>query len=102
MIFEDEFRDIQNLSVNASQNEQLAHHKKHIQVLWNHIERLEQFIEVDYGGSVAIKVGSAAVILKKNGEITIKGNNINIEGFGNVMLKAASNVVIKGANIVQN
>ena len=102
MFSKDAFQDIQNLSANASQDAQLAHHKKHIQVLWHHIERLEQFIEVDSGGSVTIKVGSAAMILKKNGEITIKGNDINIEGFGNVRLKAASNVVIKGNKILQN
>jgi hypothetical protein len=97
-----ELPDIQNLAVNASQDQQLAHHKKHIQVLWKHIERLEQFIEVDTGGSVTIKVGNAAIVLKRNGEITIKGHDINIEGFGNVRLKAASSVVIKGDKILQN
>ena len=101
MIF-DEFRRTQNLHVNASQDEQLAHHKKHIQVLWHHIERLEQFIEVDHGGSVAIKVGDAAVILKRNGDITIKGHHINIEGFNDVTLKSASNLVMKGNKILQN
>jgi hypothetical protein len=95
-------QELQNLVGNISQDQQLAYHKKHIQALWKHIERLEQFIEVSSGGSVAIKVGNAAIVMKRNGEITIKGHDINIEGFGNIRLRAASNVVIKGDKILQN
>lgn len=43
---------------------------------------------------VHIKAGSAEMILKKNGDITIKGKNIN--------LKASSNVVVKGSKVAEN
>jgi type VI secretion system secreted protein VgrG len=36
-----------------------------------------------------VKTGSAELIMKKNGNITIKGNKINIEGDGDVIVKGS-------------
>ena len=43
---------------------------------------------------ITIKTGSAKIIMKKDGEITIEGKNINIKGSGDV--------VLKGQKIAQN
>ena len=43
---------------------------------------------------IHLKCGSAEVLLKKNGDITIKGNKINIKGSGDV--------IIKGSKIAEN
>lgn len=43
---------------------------------------------------ITLKTGSASIVMKKNGDITISGKNINIKGSGNV--------VIKGSKISQN
>lgn len=49
---------------------------------------------IDIKDQLTIKVGKASITLKKNGDITIKGNNINMKGSGNV--------VIKGKKIMEN
>jgi type VI secretion system secreted protein VgrG len=43
---------------------------------------------------ITLKCGSASIILKKNGDIQISGNKINIKGSGDVQ--------IKGSKIAQN
>jgi type VI secretion system secreted protein VgrG len=43
---------------------------------------------------IILKTGSAEIIMKKNGDITIKGNKINVKGSGDV--------TIKGSKITQN
>jgi type VI secretion system secreted protein VgrG len=43
---------------------------------------------------IILKTGSAEIIMKKNGDITIKGNKINVKGSGDV--------VIKGSKVTQN
>jgi type VI secretion system secreted protein VgrG len=43
---------------------------------------------------IVLKCGSAQITLKKNGDITIKGNKISIKGDGDV--------VVKGSKIAQD
>lgn len=43
---------------------------------------------------ITLKTGSASIVMKSNGDITISGANINVKGSGNV--------VIKGSKITQN
>jgi type VI secretion system secreted protein VgrG len=57
---------------------------------------------IDAGDSVTIKTGSASITMKKDGTITIKGKDITINGSGKINVKASSDVVIKGAKILQN
>lgn len=38
---------------------------------------------------IILKTGSASIIMKKNGDITIKGNNINVKGSGSVVIKGS-------------
>ena len=38
---------------------------------------------------ITLKTGSAKIIMKKNGDITISGKNINVKGSGNVVLKGS-------------
>jgi type VI secretion system secreted protein VgrG len=40
--------------------------------------------------------------MKKNGDITIKGNNITVQGSGKVNVKASSTVTLKGSKVVTN
>jgi len=46
------------------------------------------------GDQIALNTGSASIVMKKNGDITINGKNITIKGSGNV--------VIKGSKILEN
>ncbi len=38
---------------------------------------------------ITLKTGSAQIVMKKNGDITISGKNINVKGSGNVVLKGS-------------
>lgn len=49
---------------------------------------------IDAADEIVLKTGSAEIIMKKNGDITIKGNKINVKGSGDV--------TIKGSKITQN
>lgn len=51
-------------------------------------------IQIVAEDEMQFKVGSADITMKKNGDITIKGNKINIKGSGDV--------VIKGSKIAEN
>lgn len=44
--------------------------------------------------SITLRTGSASIVMKKNGDITISGANINVKGSGNV--------VVKGKKITNN
>ncbi len=51
-------------------------------------------LSVKAGDEIKLECGSASITLKKNGDIEIKGNNINIKGSGNI--------TVKGSAVAQN
>ena len=83
------------------QQKQIANLTKHVRVLWNHIERLEDVITTD-ANSINLKVGEASISMKKDGTIHIKGKDITIEGWGKVTAKAGTDLVLKGSRVQEN
>ncbi|HEY0856435.1 MAG TPA: type VI secretion system tip protein TssI/VgrG [Albitalea sp.] len=57
---------------------------------------------VDAGDEISLTTGSASIVMKKDGSITIKGKDIKIEGSGKVNVKASGDVIIKGAKVTAN
>lgn len=51
-------------------------------------------VQITADDEIVLKTGSAEIVMKKNGDITIKGNKINVKGSGDV--------VIKGSKVAQN
>ena len=51
-------------------------------------------LAIKAGDEIKLECGSASITLKKNGDIEIKGNNINIKGSGNI--------TVKGSAVAQN
>jgi type VI secretion system secreted protein VgrG len=51
---------------------------------------------------ITFRTGDASLIMKKNGDIQLKGNNITVNGSGKVNVKASSDVNIKGSNVKGN
>ena len=49
------------------------------------------------GDQITFKTGSASITLKKNGDITIKGKNIKIQGSGKIDIKASGAATVKGS-----
>jgi type VI secretion system secreted protein VgrG len=59
-------------------------------------------LTINAGDQIVIKTGDASIIMKKNGDISIKGKNIVIRGSGKISVKADSDVTIKGSKIGEN
>ncbi|MET0210197.1 MAG: type VI secretion system tip protein TssI/VgrG [Burkholderiaceae bacterium] len=58
---------------------------------------------IEAKSELVFKCGSAQLILKSNGDITLKGNVINIQGSGKINVKAGGDLNLKGSpNINQN
>jgi type VI secretion system secreted protein VgrG len=57
---------------------------------------------IDAADQITIKTGSAAITMKKDGTITIKGKDITLDGSGKINVKASSDVIIKGSKVTQN
>lgn len=59
-------------------------------------------MRVTAGDIITFTTGSASLILKKNGDIQLKGSNITVDGSGKVNVKAAGDVALKGSKVTQN
>ena len=59
-------------------------------------------LQINVADEIVIKTGDATISMKKNGDITIKGKNITLNGSDKINVKASSNVVLKGSKISQN
>lgn len=46
-------------------------------------------LTIQAGDEITLKTGSAQIVMKKNGDITIKGKNINLKGSGNITIKGS-------------
>lgn len=46
-------------------------------------------ITLQANDQITLKTGSASIVMKKNGDITISGKNINVKGSGNVVIKGS-------------
>ncbi|HEY2852772.1 MAG TPA: type VI secretion system tip protein TssI/VgrG [Gemmatimonadaceae bacterium] len=51
---------------------------------------------------IVIETGDASITMKKNGEITISGKDITLNGSGKINVKASSDVVLKGSKVAAN
>ncbi len=65
-------------------------------------ENVGKKINIDAGDQIVLKTGSASITMKSNGDITIKGKNITVQGSGKIDVKASSSVVIKGSKVSTN
>ena len=59
-------------------------------------------LAIDAAEEIEIVTGSASILMKQDGTITVKGNNITLSGDGDITIKAGGNVVIKGSKVTQN
>jgi len=51
---------------------------------------------------IVLKTGDATIVMKKNGNITIKGKDVVVTASGKINAKADSDIVLKGQNILEN
>jgi len=58
-------------------------------------------ILIEAKDELAIKVGKAQLVMKKNGEITLTGKDMNFKG-KKINIKGSGDVIVKGSKIAQN
>lgn len=51
---------------------------------------------------ITLTAGDASIVMKKNGEITISGKDITVNGSGKITVKASSDLVLKGSKVAAN
>ena len=51
---------------------------------------------------LVLECGSAKIILKSDGKITIKGSDLTLDGSGKIVVDATSDLNLKGSKINQN
>ncbi|WDE14140.1 type VI secretion system Vgr family protein [Thalassomonas haliotis] len=68
----------------------------------DYLQQVDKKVVISAGDEICVTTGDAKVVMKKNGDITIKGKNITLDASGKVNIKAGGNVIIKGAKITQN
>lgn len=64
--------------------------------------RVGKNLVIDAADEIVIKTGDASITMKKDGTITIKGNDITLNGSGKINVKASSDVVLKGSKVSAN
>jgi type VI secretion system secreted protein VgrG len=62
---------------------------KYVEKVTKAYEASAKTISLEAADEITLKTGSAKIIMKKNGDITISGKNINVKGSGNVVLKGS-------------
>lgn len=59
-------------------------------------------LAIQAADSITLKCGSATLVMKKDGTISIDGKDINLKGSGKINVKASSDITMKGSKIHQN
>jgi hypothetical protein len=80
--------DTLHLTIDIDPNQKIEHLMKVVRLLWRQVEQLESMISTSKG-QITLRTGSAAIDMKSDGTIEIKGNNIAIRGSGNIDIKGA-------------
>jgi type VI secretion system secreted protein VgrG len=90
-------------SVNVAKDEtQKVGGKRTLSVAKDDMLEIGSKLSINVKEEISIKTGDATIVLKKNGDITIKGKNITLEASGKINGKASSDVIFKGSKIAQN
>ena len=61
-----------------------------------------KLLAITAGDAISITVGSASIVMRKDGTVAINGKDISITGSGQINGKASKNIVLKGQKILQN
>jgi type VI secretion system secreted protein VgrG len=73
-----------------------------VEIGGNDVLNVGKGLVIEVTDQITLKTGSASIVLKKDGKITIKGKDIALEASGEIKAKASKDVTIKGSTIKQN
>jgi phage gp45-like len=84
-------------------SERIRQLEERIRKLEAYQEYRKHFLSLNEGEAIIRSQGGAAqIVLKKNGDIAIKGNKVTIVGTNDVFVKASGDVILKGSSIKEN
>ncbi len=90
------------IATNRSQDEKIRHLEHAVKILYRLVGSLFGRISEFQHDHITLSTGNASIVLRKDGTIQIKGTDIVIEASGRLAFKAASDLTLKGARILQN
>ncbi|MEP0548464.1 MAG: type VI secretion system Vgr family protein [Rhodothermales bacterium] len=80
--------------------------KEKVRISTDDFVRGKSYVEIDKGDQIEIKCGQSSIVLKKNGDITLEGNNITLKGKKKVTIdgtdvlsKAKKTMAISGMKV---
>ncbi|HET6763129.1 MAG TPA: type VI secretion system tip protein TssI/VgrG, partial [Longimicrobiaceae bacterium] len=76
--------------------------KRSTQVDKDDVLKVGKKLVIEAGDEITIRTGDASIVMKKDGSITIKGKDVKVDASGKISGKASSDIVLKGAKILQN
>lgn len=85
----------------CARGHELEHVATVLQVLWREVERPERNLIIRRN-EITLKTGDASIVLKSDGSVVVKGNNITVESSRKTSVKAAGDLVLKGSKVVTN
>jgi type VI secretion system secreted protein VgrG len=99
----------ENITIGSNQTENIGKSLKlsvgkdrNSQIAKDDVLKVGEKLAVLAGDEITLKTGSASIVMKKDGTITIKGKNIKLQGSGKIDIKASSKITMKGSKISQN
>ena len=78
-----------NMSIIVEKDLQETVNGKYIEAVTKEYGLKAKTIVLEADKQITFKTGSAQIVMKSNGDITISGKNINVKGSGNVVLKGS-------------
>ncbi len=66
------------------------------------LEKVGKKITIDAGDEIMIVTGESSLNMKSDGTIVLKGKDIQIQGSGEIFIKAAKNLIQKAKKILEN
>lgn len=76
--------------------------KSTVAVSHDQIVTVGKKLTVNATDEIILKSGRASITLKSNGDVTIKGANLTLNGSDDIAVKGGGNVTVKGSKVAQN
>ncbi|HEX4594347.1 MAG TPA: hypothetical protein VH157_08730 [Bryobacteraceae bacterium] len=76
--------------------------EREIRSLTQRLDKLEKLISGDASTEVRVTCGDASIRLLRNGDVQVRGGQIEITAARNAQIKSNGDLVLKGSKILQN
>ena len=99
---------LENSRIDQGQQHVIERLRRHVRALWHHVQRMESILS-HTKNELALQIGDASLVMKKDGTILIKGRDIVIKASGRaeingqrINIKANHVLTLKGTKIEES